>query len=53
MADKMGQKGDQLSIKLLWISQRPYNMPNIETLSYSFYTMYLKLPGSHSTVLGD
>ena len=27
-------------------------MPNIETLSYSFYTMYLKLPGSHSTVLG-
>ena len=36
MADKMGQREGQLSIKLLWILQRPYNTPNLEPLGFSF-----------------
>ena len=36
IADKMGQKGGHLSIKLLRILQRPYNLPDLEPLDFSF-----------------
>ena len=36
MADKMNQREEQLSIKLLWILQKPYNMPNLEPPGFSF-----------------
>ena len=36
MADKMDQRKEQLSIKLLWILQRPYNMANLEPPGFSF-----------------
>ena len=35
-AGKVGWRGVKLSIKLWWILQRSYNMPNLEPLGFSF-----------------